>query len=704
MLAWKIDTKLSVLVKTNSKHLSQLIFASFVQNHYVINDHLLLSRIQTVNVEGNPQDYEQIVTHSKHHGVRRLSELMSPLDWDKHLEEIRNLGVLANQASEFEYKKNLTEGKTGIVQPDLISSKNIEESLNRKPILSPTTPKRSIASMEKTDEKLRELKQEFKKQNDTSNLPNTSYDSKKLDEVVTPDSPRFPVSPAKSVNNANKTKVVSDSVSPKFPLSSPAKKSFFGEKIGSKTALNDLPDANNVIKNHTEAAKSAIDTQKPIDTKVDLNVLIKDDPVKLISDKITIDLTNKSEGAKSESAKIIESEKTNSLSKELGVGAGSEKSSAVAAKNIGSDSTKLVDAANDKSKESATIGIGVDEKTDKSINKQATETDEKTKLKEFTVTAVKEAEKVIEKIKPILKEAEILNESNVTEIPIDTAKKSEAKQPNLKEIGKISSVKDTDAVDGTKEAVLKENTKESKSKELNLKDSNKSFIANEQKVATTAQDVPKKVEKAEEPAKISMPVMEPAKSLEVIKPVEITKPVEAIKPIELKQPEEATKSEVKSEKPEEKPQEVSKVPQKKDKASEAVKTESDIKPAPEAPSTSTETKSTIQRSRKKLMEAKPPNVLVYSDSATTRSNVIKTLGGILKENMYTIYPLTIQQVRERIWLDNTTLLVVCGGINGSDISNIFLEYFFKGGKILCLCSDLLRQVLPTYHTAEVKLD
>ncbi|XP_070491225.1 uncharacterized protein Hcs isoform X2 [Chironomus tepperi] len=683
MLAWKIDTKLSVLVKTSSKHLSQLIFATFAQNQYVINDHLILSRIQTVNVEGNPQDYDQIVTHSKHHGVRRFSELLSPIDWDKHLEEIRNLGVLANQASEFEYKKNLTEGKTGIVQPDLISSKNIEESLNRKPILSPTTPKRSFVSMEKTDEKLRELKQELKKQKDTSNLPNSSYDHKKIEEVVTPDSPKFPVSPAKSINHASKSKVISDSVSPKFPLSSPAKNSFFGEKVAHKAAPIDLPETNNVVKNLTETVtdttKSYIETQKPIeavkDTKIDLNDKIKEDPVKLISDKITTDLTNKSEGAKAESAKIIESEKSNSLLKESSVkdGAGSEKSSDSAKTVTGSDLTSV---ESDKSKV-ITTGTETDKKIDESINKTATGTDENNKSKEFTVTAVKEAEKANEKNEPILKEAEPVKD---TEILSDNAKKSEVKQPNLKEIGKISSVKDTDAVDGTKEAVLKEVVKDVKSKEPNLKDSTKSFLANEQK-ATIVQDVPKKVE-------------EPTKTAEDIKPVEVTKPVE------VKKPEEAPKPELK---PEKKPTEANKVPQKDEKVPEVVISEPNvIKPAPEAPSSSTETKPTLQRSRKKLMEAKPPNVLVYSDSTTTRDNVIKTLGGILKESMYTIYPLSIQQVRERIWLDNTTLLVVCGGINGSDISQIFLEYFFKGGKILCLCSDLLRQVLPTYHTAEVR--
>lgn len=681
MLAWKIDTKLSILVKTSSKLLSQLIFATFAQNHYVINDHLLMTRIQTVNVEGTPQDYEQIMTHSKHHLVRRCSELISIEDWEQHLDDIRVLGVLANQASEFEYKKNLTEGKTGIVQPDLISSKNIEESLNRKPTIS---PKNSMVSMEKMDDKLRELKQELKKQNDTSNLPNIFYDSTKLEEAITPDSPKFPVSPSKSANQAKKSKVSNVSESPKFPLTSPAKKSFFSPKknahITSKTADITLPDVNNVIKNNTNIVA---ETQKAIaDMKL---VLAVEDPVKLIKDKVAIDLTNKSEGAKAECAKMIESEISNSLLKEscVKVDAGSENSSGSESVKSGAECDKVV-AGSDKTKSTSTVsdiskeiaaGTEADKKMDKSIVKTTNGTDEKTKSKEFIVTAVMD----IENKEPILKDTEKLKEpAKVTEISSDTDKKTEVKQPNLKEIGKISSVKDTDAADAAKDLILKEVSNDVKSVEPNLKDSTQSFIANEQKMATT-QEVPKKVEEL----------------LKVTKPVEIPKIEDVTKPIEVTKFEEPAK-----------PKEINKVEQEEQKVPENIKTEpaSVIKPAPEAPSTSTETKPTLQRSRKKLMEAKPPNVLVYSDSTTTRSNVIKTLGGILKESMYTIYPLTIQQVRERIWLDNTTLLVVCGAINGSDISQIFLEYFFKGGKVLCLCSDLLRQVLPTYHTAEVKLD
>lgn len=108
------------------------------------------------------------------------------------------------------------------------------------------------------------------------------------------------------------------------------------------------------------------------------------------------------------------------------------------------------------------------------------------------------------------------------------------------------------------------------------------------------------------------------------------------------------------------------------------------------------------KNAKTAQAAKPPNILVYSESAVTRDNVIKSLQSILAENTYTVYPLTPQQVTSRIWMDNARLLIVCGSANGTEIGHCFMDFFIKGGKVLCLCSDLLGLVLPTYHTAEVR--
>jgi biotin--protein ligase len=495
MIAWKIDSKLSVLVKTDVKHLSQLIFASFVHNNYIINDYLSLTRIQTVDVDGEPQDINEILSHSKKDILLRTSELLSPPEWDRHLDGIKSLGVLANQASEFEYKKNLTEGKTGVVQPDLISSKTIEESLIRKKVTSPDTPKKRILSLEKTGEKIQELKQDLKKKNDadataTSTSSLSSYDTRSLETILSLDSPKFPLTPVKSPTQSIKSRISNEPASPKFPLQSPAKKAFFGKEA------------------------KAVETSSIVDSAKDL----VDSVIKEV--KANPDVAAMENGSSSSSIKVSDSVSDKEATKSF--------------------------LSNEKS------------------------------------------------------ESEVLANSEVMEVI--------AKSP--------------------------------------VKESTISFLSNEQEQCDVMSNKSETVEE------------------ENIAPKEEEEQEEA--KVELTTP---TKAEA----------------------------------APEAPMSQPKKHSQSNKPRRqKLIDAKPPNVLVYSDSTTTRGNVIKTLGGILKANTYTIYPLTAQQVRERVWLENTTLLVVCGSVNGSDVSKIFLEFFFKGGKVLCLCSDLLRQVLPTYHTAEVR--
>ena len=424
-----------------------------------MNDGFKLLRIQTVNVEGKPQDFDQIVTHSRQEASRQ-KEILSQEDWEKHLDGIKKLGVFANQASEFEYKKNLTEGKTGIVQPDLISSKNIEESLLHV-VTSPDTPKKKLLLLEKTSDKIQGLKVELKRQellkspiNPSSSFPKVSENNGTPEaKQVTPESPKFPTSsPAKSPTPSVKSKTSVEPLSPKFPTGSPAKKSIF--------------DKPSIIKVETKFVKAE----------------------------------------------------------------------------------KLAD-------------------------------DQKLEAKP-------EAETKLPMMKPkIIKQ----------EPPQETK---------------------------TSQAVIKESTKD--------------FISSEKSSNKQPQ-----------------PVISPNKP----KPPNLP-------PISQPEPQPVT----------------SQVPPK-------------LQPSKSSHS--------IRRKKQKLMMAKPPNILVYSESITTRDNVIKTVGSILQKNTYTIYPLTSQQVRSRIWIENTSLLVVCGSVNGSDLGSIFLDFFFRGGKILCLCSDLLGHVLPTYHTAEV---
>lgn len=420
-MAWKVDTRLSFVLQTNARHFSQLILAVFLQNNYLVNSRLPVSRIQTVDVEGTPQNFDEIVLHSR----KIISESPTAAEWESHVESIKNLSVLANKASEYEIKKNLTEGKTGIVQPDLIPSKNIEESLSSV-VTSPDTPKKKMLVLEKTGEKIHGLKVELQRQELLKSPINPTVTLPGADKPISPDSPKFPTaSPAKSPSPSVKSRVSAESDSQKFPTGSPVKKPVF--------AANDTPS--------------------------------------------------------------------------------------------------------------------------------------------------------IVKMEPKLSKAE--------------PKMSKA-EPKIAE---------------------KETKSPSKDNVSNLNLTNKTSISTEK----------------EQPR----PVTSPSKP----QPLKLT----------------PTQSE----------------PQQKPSPSPKIR-------------------------KQQLMAAKPPNILVYSDSQTTRNNVIKALGTILQKNTYTVYPLSTQQACNRIWLDNTSLLVVCGSIYGSEVGSIFLEFFFKGGKVLCLCSDLLGSVLPTYHTAEVR--
>lgn len=67
--------------------------------------------------------------------------VLSPDQWDRHITGLRSFGILASQAFEYEYNKNRTEGKTGIVKPDLIPTKSIDLATAS----NETSPKKTVA-------------------------------------------------------------------------------------------------------------------------------------------------------------------------------------------------------------------------------------------------------------------------------------------------------------------------------------------------------------------------------------------------------------------------------------------------------------------------------------------------------------------------------------------------------------------------------
>lgn len=100
-------------------------------------------------------------------------------------------------------------------------------------------------------------------------------------------------------------------------------------------------------------------------------------------------------------------------------------------------------------------------------------------------------------------------------------------------------------------------------------------------------------------------------------------------------------------------------------------------------------------------QTKPPNVLVYAEDVMTRNSFLVMLKFILAKDLYTVYPLSLQETKKRIWIDNAALLVVCGDVN-KEVTAILMDYLFAGGKLLCLCSNLLYQVLPIFQGMQVK--
>ncbi|XP_015037806.2 biotin--protein ligase isoform X3 [Drosophila pseudoobscura] len=84
---------------------------------------------------GDPQPFELLTKH-----LKRQSRITAELDkegWKKHLEDLRAVSVLAHQATEFEYQKNRTEGKTGL-KPDLLTQTSEPASFKAVAVVEPT--------------------------------------------------------------------------------------------------------------------------------------------------------------------------------------------------------------------------------------------------------------------------------------------------------------------------------------------------------------------------------------------------------------------------------------------------------------------------------------------------------------------------------------------------------------------------------------
>lgn len=99
--------------------------------------------------------------------------------------------------------------------------------------------------------------------------------------------------------------------------------------------------------------------------------------------------------------------------------------------------------------------------------------------------------------------------------------------------------------------------------------------------------------------------------------------------------------------------------------------------------------------------SKPPNVLIYADTADTAENIKSLLTKMLDPERYTIYYLTPLDAPKNNWVNQVALVVVCGNILNNAADRI-LEYIIHGGKVLALCSNMLYILLPSFKTAEMR--
>lgn len=92
-------------------------------------------------------------------------------------------------------------------------------------------------------------------------------------------------------------------------------------------------------------------------------------------------------------------------------------------------------------------------------------------------------------------------------------------------------------------------------------------------------------------------------------------------------------------------------------------------------------------------QTKPPNILAYAPEPSAKACMVDMLRGLVRVDTYTVYPMTEGQMEARAWLDSTALLMVHGQLD-EGVARVAVDYFLGGGKVMAVCSNLLRLVLP----------
>lgn len=104
--------------------------------------------IAAVSVDGHPQPFDKVKNHSRKEFLSRSKKFLTEEEWTNHITGLKALNVLSSQAHEFEFKKNRTEGKTGIAKPDLIPARSFETNRPNGGV-TPTDDNILVASPEK---------------------------------------------------------------------------------------------------------------------------------------------------------------------------------------------------------------------------------------------------------------------------------------------------------------------------------------------------------------------------------------------------------------------------------------------------------------------------------------------------------------------------------------------------------------------------
>jgi biotin--protein ligase len=61
----------------------------------------------------------------------------------------------------------------------------------------------------------------------------------------------------------------------------------------------------------------------------------------------------------------------------------------------------------------------------------------------------------------------------------------------------------------------------------------------------------------------------------------------------------------------------------------------------------------------------------------------------------------MQDAQKDIWMDQANLIIVCGNVEPVVAAQV-VEYIVRGGKLLALCSDILKIFIPAFKTAEIR--